>query len=146
METVSVEIPSASSPSLLSVEAEPAPPLPRAANGTFLPGIGGNPSGRPLGSQNKASLIKSLIEDNLSAKLEKDALAIMQKAINLAKAGDTRMIKLLLGDMLAQTRAPESHKGGGAVQVNVKIDNYTRPNLPSNTAPTIDASFTEVTS
>lgn len=144
METVSVEIPLTYSPSPLPVELESSPPS-RSEKGTFLPGTSGNPAGRPAGTPNKASLIKALIEDNISQSLHKDALAIMQKAINLAKGGDTRMIKLLLGDMLSSTRAPEAHKGGGAVQVNVKIDNYTAPPA-KQAAPIIDASFTEVKS
>lgn len=139
METISVEVPP-SSPSGVS-KPESSPPT-RSEKGTFLPGVSGNPAGRALGTQNKASVIKALIEDNISASLHKDALAIMQKAINMAKAGDTRMIKLLLGDMLASTRAPEAFKGGGAVQVNVKIDNYTAP--PPKAPIAIDSTFTEV--
>lgn len=138
METVSVEVP-LSSPSVAS-EPETSPPI-RAENGTFLKGQSGNPSGRPLGSQNKAHLIKALIEDRLSLKLEKDALAIMQRAINMAKDGDRSMIKLLLGDMLASTRSADNLPKNTAVQVNVKIDNYTaKPPAPK----AIDVTATEV--
>ena len=139
MEAVLVEVPV--SPPLLT-ESTPAslPPV-RDNLGRFPKGVSGNPAGRPEGSQNKASLIKQFIEERLSAKLEKDALAIMQKAINMAKDGDKSMIKLLLGDMMAATRSPHNEKSSGPVQVNVQIKNYTDP---KSAAPAITIVPTEV--
>jgi hypothetical protein len=142
METVSLEVPDRS-PLREGMEAELSPPEKREpGTGRFIAGVSGNPAGRSVGSQNKASLIKQFIEEKLSTKLEKDALAIMQKAINMAKSGDSRMIKLLLGDMLAATRNPANDSNSkGPVQVNVQIKNYT---APEQLAPIISITPIEV--
>lgn len=55
----------------------------------FQPGKSGNPRGRPVGSRNKVTIaVEKLID--------KDALAITRKAIELAKAGDTVALRLCL--------------------------------------------------
>jgi len=99
----------------------------RDENGRLLPGQTANPHGRPLGSKNRATLVKHFIEEKLTNKLEKDAIAIMQQAITLAKQGDKAMIKLLLGDMLASARgeSAEGAKGGSPPAVRIILENYT---------------------
>jgi hypothetical protein len=57
--------------------------------GQFDKGISGNPTGRPKGSRNKATLaLQCLFED--------EAELIGRKAIELAKEGDMAAIKLVL--------------------------------------------------
>ena len=56
----------------------------------FEPGQSGNPDGRPPGSRNKLTLaVEKLFED--------DAETIAKKAIEMAKSGDTALIRLCLG-------------------------------------------------
>ena len=56
----------------------------------FEPGQSGNPNGRPPGSRNKLTVaVEKLFED--------DAEAIAKKAIEMAKNGDTALIRLCLG-------------------------------------------------
>lgn len=55
----------------------------------FTPGQSGNPKGRPAGSRNKVTLAMEKL-------LDKDARAITNKAISLAKAGDTVALRLCL--------------------------------------------------
>ena len=88
--------------------------------GQFLPGVSGNPAGRPVGVRNKTTLVKEFIESKLTGELEEDAIEILQTAIKKAKSGDNAMIKFLLGDMLSEVRR-EATKGtsGGAVVVTV---------------------------
>ena len=56
----------------------------------FEPGQSGNPNGRPAGSRNKLTVaVEKLLED--------DAETIAKKAIEMAKSGDTALIRLCLG-------------------------------------------------
>lgn len=59
----------------------------------FKEGQSGNPSGRPKGSRNKATLA-------VQALLEGEAEAITRKAIESAKSGDMQAIKLVLERLL----------------------------------------------
>ncbi len=61
----------------------------KKSSGQFAKGTSGNPSGRPAGSRNKATLL-------MEALLEGEAEQLTHKAIELAKAGDTRALKLCL--------------------------------------------------
>jgi uncharacterized protein DUF5681 len=56
---------------------------------TFKKGQSGNPEGRPPGSRNKATLLIEQLLDN-------DAKSIVEKAIELAKAGDGTALRLCL--------------------------------------------------
>src|SRR5688572_474380 len=59
----------------------------RRGNPAWVPGVSGNPAGRPKGSRNKASLL-------LEAMMADDAAAIGQSAIALAKAGNQAALRL----------------------------------------------------
>ncbi len=63
------------------------------ADGQFKPGQSGNPSGRPKGSRNKATLA-------VQALLEGEAEEITRKAIEMAKSGEMAAIKLVLERLL----------------------------------------------
>ncbi len=56
---------------------------------SFQPGRSGNPTGRPQGSRNKASLA-------VDALLDGEAEALTRKAIDLALTGDTVALRLCL--------------------------------------------------
>ena len=61
----------------------------KQAKGKFKEGVSGNPSGRPKGSRNKATIaIQSLLDG--------EAEEIARKAIELAKDGDMTAIRLVL--------------------------------------------------
>jgi hypothetical protein len=63
---------------------------------TFKKGQSGNPAGKPPGSRNKATLlIEQLLDD--------DAKKIAEKAIELAKSGDSTALRLCL-DRIAPAR------------------------------------------
>ena len=55
----------------------------------FEPGESGNPNGRPPGSRNKITVA-------IEQLLEEDAETIVRKAIEMAKGGDTSLIRLCL--------------------------------------------------
>lgn len=94
----------------------------RDDKGRFLPGVSGNPEGKPVGLRSRATQIKEFIEHANSEMLMDSAQDIMAEAIHLAKHGNEAMIKLLLGDMLKHVRTEETQKGdSGAIQVNISL-------------------------
>ena len=62
----------------------------------FAPGQSGNPSGRPKGARNKTTMA-------IEALLEGEAEELTRKAIEMAKAGDGRVMRMCL-DRLAPPR------------------------------------------
>lgn len=71
---------------------------PPKVSGKFVKGQSGNPTGRPSGVRNKATLA-------LEALLEGEAEAITRKCVNLAKAGDLVAIKLCIDRLLPVRRS-----------------------------------------
>ncbi len=67
-----------------------------AGKGGFVPGVSGNPAGRPRGSRNKTTLV-------IEALLEGQAEALTQKAIERALAGDAVALRLCM-DRIAPPR------------------------------------------
>jgi len=66
----------------------------RTPNGHFPKGKSGNPSGRPIGSRNKSSLlVEQLFED--------EAEQLTRKAIDLAKQGNPVAMRLCMERILA---------------------------------------------
>lgn len=87
----------------------------------FQPGQSGNPNGRPKGSRNKAT---AAIEELLA----EDAETIVRKAIQLAKHGDTALIRLCLDRLCAPRRdrhipfaLPEMNTADDAVEAVAAI-------------------------
>ena len=62
-------------------------------NGRFTKGDSGNPSGRPRGSPNKATLL-------MAALLEGESEQLIRKVIELAKTGDTHALRLCLDRLM----------------------------------------------
>lgn len=83
----------------------------------FVKGKSGNPAGRPKGSKNRVSILKVALELDLREKLKHDAQDILQKAIDLAKSGDTQMIKLLIDKMIPTSKAMEDEPAKEKVQI-----------------------------
>ena len=63
--------------------------------GQFLPGRSGNPGGRPKGSRNKASVL-------VEALMEGEAEALIRKAIDVALAGNVRLLKTFVELLIAR--------------------------------------------
>jgi len=66
-------------------------------NGQFPKGTSGNPSGRPRGSRNRATLL-------MEALLEGEAEELTRKVIELGKAGDTHALRLCLERLMPPGR------------------------------------------
>lgn len=80
----------------------------RDAKGRFIKGASGNPSGRPPGSVSTITWLRRSAEQKLRDKAYDDLSDILDKAIELAKAGNTAMIKLMLE--LHMSKAPQDPK------------------------------------
>jgi hypothetical protein len=87
--------------------------------GKFLPGISGNPTGRPKGSRNQITLLKESLELSLREQAAPDIGKVLGKAVELALDGDRTMIKLLLELHMAKGVA---EKEGAAEKVTINIE------------------------
>lgn len=79
--------------------------VPAKPSTKFPKGQSGNPAGRPKGSKNKITLMKLALEGELRAQLKPHMADILLMAIEMAKKGDTGMIKLLIDKTVPTTKA-----------------------------------------
>lgn len=91
------------------------------ANDTkFKPGVSGNPAGRPKGSKNQITLLKESMELLLREQATPDDLTeVMKTALELAKAGDRAMIKLILELHMSKGTTQDNSKAAEKVQINI---------------------------
>lgn len=96
-------------------------PAPKRGGGRFVKGQSGNPSGRPKGSKNKTTEIKLAIENSLVERVEGEALNVLNKTIELAKAGDTTCIKILMDRLWPLDNRDKSGGTKDSSTVNIVI-------------------------
>lgn len=115
----------------------------RSTLGQFVKGVSGNPAGRPKGARNRANLLRSFLEESLLRDLSPEVGPVLDQAIQLAKSGDPKMIKLLLGDLLRGSKATEEGENAdkGPTRIQVTINNYTGAPIARKPA-VIDGEFT----
>ena len=90
----------------------------------FKPGRSGNPAGRPKGVKNQITILKEALELKLRNKAAWKIEKVLDKAIELALAGDKLMIKLLLELHMSKASHQEDTTQGKS-QVAVVIQNLT---------------------
>lgn len=95
----------------------------------FPKGVSGNPKGRPPGSKNKNTLLKRNIETEIIEDAKQDVLAVFRKAIELAKEGDTSMIKLVTDKFIANAKVEDTRNSGkGAIGgINIIVGSTEDP-------------------
>ena len=116
----------------------------RSTLGQFVKGVSGNPAGRPKGARNRANLLRSFLEEALLRDLSDEIGPVIDQALTLAKSGDPKMIKLLLGDLLRGQKPSEADSEGqnsGPTRISVTINNYTGAARPSPSI--LDGVFTK---
>ena len=86
--------------------------------GQFPKGVSGNPAGRPKGSKNAITLLRQSLELQLREQAGPDMGSVLEKCIELALDGDTRMIKLLL-DLHMTKGGNDEAKGGEKVAIQI---------------------------
>lgn len=79
------------------VRAKQVPAAKKAQSTQFKPGESGNPSGRPKGSRNRASVIAEELLDG-------EGEAIMRRAIEAATAGEPVALRLCIDRILPKSR------------------------------------------
>lgn len=97
----------------------------RRKDGTFLPGP--NPDrqvGRKPGSKNKVTLLRLELEESLRNELKGEGLEILRRAIQMAKQGNEKVIKVLLDKMLASPKGDDSESVKDN-DVRITIQNLT---------------------
>lgn len=87
-------------------------------------GQSGNPAGRPKGTKNQITILKEALELRLRNKAAYKIEKVLDKAVELALAGDRLMIKLLLELHMSKAAHTEDTTGGKS-QVAVVIQNLT---------------------
>lgn len=100
--------------------------VPDSPKGTQLwtPGQSGNPAGRPKGSKGRITAQKLKIEEALRDQLNLEMPEVLTQAIEMAKAGDRMMIKLLVEMTMSKPQATED-ADEGKERVKVTIRNLT---------------------
>lgn len=68
-------------------------------------GQSGNAAGRPVGVKNKITLVKLQIEGELRGQTKNEMQAVLAKAVEMAKAGDKDMIKMLVDKWISPARS-----------------------------------------
>lgn len=86
--------------------------------GRFVKGVSGNPAGRPKGSKNAITLLRQSLELQLREQAGPDMGSVLDKCIELALDGDTRMIKLLL-DLHMTKGGNDEAKGSEKVAIQI---------------------------
>ena len=116
----------------------------RSADGKFLPGVSGNPNGRPKGKKNIITTLKQDLEiairENLTAEDVQNVVnAMLAEALN----GNVGAGKLILDKVLSNARETEDEKetGGG---LKVVIENATFEALNQSGPTVIDVKPEEI--
>ena len=80
-------------------------PVPSQRTHLWQKGQSGNAAGRPVGTKNKITLVKLQIEGELRGQTKDDMREVLAKAVEMAKAGDKDMIKMLVYKWISPARA-----------------------------------------
>jgi hypothetical protein len=72
----------------------------RTEHGRFVPGVSGNPSGRPKGARNHATVLREALSEG-------DAEGLVGIAVALALAGDKALVRFLLSRVWPAARGRE---------------------------------------
>ena len=90
--------------------------------GRFVKGQSGNPVGRPVGSRNRATVMRELLDEVALGEVAKEYVQVVWAMIRRAKTGDVAAAKFVkeIADIAseAEQRAPSK-------TINVVIENFT---------------------
>jgi hypothetical protein len=76
----------------------------KTTKGQYQKGTSGNPSGRPVGSRNRATLLEEQLLDG-------EAEQLTRKLVELALKGNGQMMKLCVDRLLPINASPQKSKG-----------------------------------
>lgn len=112
------------SPAVSSVVATP---IERDDQGRFPKGVSGNPAGRPVGSRNKATVLREQLDERAVEEIANEYVEVLWAMIRRAKGGDVQAAKFLQNIVqLVTDQGGAKGKGGGGRTIQVYIENYTQ--------------------
>lgn len=89
-------------------ETEEKPVVARGEDGRFVPGVSGNPKGRPKGSKNRITELKMTMEQALRENLDaNDVQNVINAMLKEALAGNVSAGKLILDKVLSNAKMEE---------------------------------------
>lgn len=124
---------------------ETVPPT-RNDVGEFLPGVSGNPNGRPPATaEDTIDALQRKVEQAVRGRIDTNrVVTVVNKLLSFAEKGDVKAAGILLPYFLTKPSADSGKGGGGGGQIIIKVENATIAAKANDTASTMDAEFTEV--
>ena len=97
----------------------------RDEEGRFLPGVSGNPAGRPVGRRQRLDVLKQELEIAVRENVRAPRIVrIVNKMCDLAEGGDVRAAKLILG-IAVSSPAVQKDSGSDTPGIRIVIENAT---------------------
>lgn len=98
----------------------------RGEDGRFLPGVSGNPAGRPKGRKNLLTVLKQDLEIAIRKNLcQQDIQNVVNAMLQQALDGNVGAGKLILDKVLSNAKEGEDEKeSGGALKVIIEHANF----------------------
>lgn len=88
-------------------------------NGRFIPGVSGNPNGRPKGSRNRITLLKLMAEEAVREGSADKMLDVCKTIINQAIEGDKDSQKLVWAAVMSKSNLDGEKTAGDKVQITI---------------------------
>lgn len=88
-------------------------------NGRFVPGVSGNPNGRPKGSRNKITLMKLMAEEAVRENNADKMLEVCKIIIENAIEGDKDSQKLVWSAVMSKSNLDVEKAQGDKVQITI---------------------------
>jgi hypothetical protein len=93
--------------------------LVRTAEGQFISGVSGNPSGRPKGSKNKVTLLKLSAEEAFRERNQNQIDAVLDEILHAALDGDKAARKMVWDSCMSKAQVAEDKAAGGKQSITV---------------------------
>lgn len=101
------------------------PDVIRTQEGTFAPGVSGNPNGRPKGKKNELTELQQDLEVAVRKSLTSErVVGIINKLATMAEEGNVKAAKLLL-DKFIPNAAPSTSEEADRPSFVIRIENAT---------------------
>lgn len=98
----------------------------RAADGRFLPGKSGNPSGRPPSKQQRITDLQRTLEEHVRTKVRPERIvSIIDKMCEMAENGNVKAATALLGYVMTKPTLTEESEDKGKGNIVIRIENAT---------------------
>ena len=118
--------------------------LVRNPDGTFPPGVSGNPKGRPPSKKNVLTNLKQDLEIAIRKNVKaEDVQDIVDAMVKVAKEGSVNAAKLILDKTISNAKETEDEKNANK-GIHIVIENATAGSR-ARIAETVEGEYTEET-